>query len=582
MDQLRLDQQQQLFETMPDEIPFLDMTSTMLRDFEVKEIVANECSLVVSDDMKSIYRRLSRDILPFTNVLVGPSGVGKTSTLLAIGHMARKSKCLVFAFQARNLTTSYSVARWVDSFLTRWKAAVAASEIDLAKINVGPFGDESLLALVDACVICDDDVKISRFLDLVTAVKEIRSVPVVFLIDQFNILRSTFYQGSLDQAAVENGQGRIAQYFSCWNEFSLARGCVIFAATASYISMDDARDGNSMCVTQIQPMKTDLFRCLVSKLIQQSRLPDSCLVNFDVLFAHCGGIPRELICISKSFLDDPAELTCLLSINSINRFDFYTTRMIRLMDTDRAENLQKDSYEFACRLLLGENIMHVPRTWRDCGLMVRKGTLYSLACPAAERAVIQFFNPEKMRTALDMFAKDPFTSWRILELSFVYFLRLSIYDSKQVEFRCTDLCGLNPQSVVINISNIQKPESVPSPNTVQRGTLLIYARNQKIVDFMIYDATGQVVFVQISESCYANHGSKLDEIAQAALSELAKAAIGFDGISWKYLYLTTSKSLMRENRFMRNLHFDPNVLLLSNANGAADMFFRNILPSTSS
>jgi hypothetical protein len=75
MNHLGLDQGQHSFETMPDEMPFQGLTSTMLRDFEVKEIVASECSLVVSNKMKSIYKRFSRDILPFTNVFVGPSGV---------------------------------------------------------------------------------------------------------------------------------------------------------------------------------------------------------------------------------------------------------------------------------------------------------------------------------------------------------------------------------------------------------------------------------------------------------------------------------------------------------------------------
>jgi hypothetical protein len=299
-----------------------------------------------------------------------------------MGHIARKSKCLVFAIQACNFMASHSVARWVDSFLSRWKVA---SGIDLAKINIGPFEDEKLLALVDACIICDDALKISKFLDLVEAVKEIKSVPVVFLIDQFNMLRSKNYSAS-HESTCENGHGRIAQYFSCWNGFSLARGCVVFATTASIVSMDDARDGNSICLQEIKPMKTELFRCLLSKLIHQNRLPDSCsaYLNFDVLFAHCGGISRELICISKIYLDDPAELTCLLSTNSVNHFDFFTTRIMRLMDTDRAGNLHRDSCVFACRLLFGENIMHVPRNWKDFGLVVRKGTSYGLVDPAAE------------------------------------------------------------------------------------------------------------------------------------------------------------------------------------------------------
>ncbi len=85
------------------------------------------------------------------------------------------------------------------------------------------------MALVDAlaaCIICDDDLEISKFLDLVAAVKEIRSIPVFFLIDQFNILRSIGNAGNHEPKA-ENDQARISYFF-----LAGTKGCVISATTA--------------------------------------------------------------------------------------------------------------------------------------------------------------------------------------------------------------------------------------------------------------------------------------------------------------------------------------------------------------
>ena len=471
----------------------------------------------------------------------------------------------------------------MDSFLKNWKAASSDNFLESIVIVTGHSLQATLSALVDACIFSEDDeMKVQRFLDLATVLKDMISIPVVFLIDQFNILRGNRNPESLESLP-DDGRGRIAQYFSGWNEFKLARGAVIFAATASFASMEDARDGNASCIALLPPMNADAFRRLVETMVADGSLPDSSELNFDALFTHCGGVPRELRCVAELYrVHCSANWKSILAANSVKRYDFYCLRIERLMQSEQANEIQKGSYELACLLLLGADLKQAPRQWRDCGLIVQKELGYRLVCLAAERAVIQFFNPDKLRTALDIFSSDPFTSWRILELSFVYILRLSIYDSRPVDLRCTDLCGKNPQTIAIKISNIQHPESSPPACSVQRGTLIVFPRNQKIVDFMIHDSEGQVLFVQISESCYAEHDSKLNDEAKDSLTELAKSAVNYGKKDWKYLNVTTSRTLMLTSVWTRSASFEPSVLLLSNATGAADLFFRNISPSRSS
>ena len=565
------------FVSMDDQFSFDELASTMLIDFDVKELVDNESPLVVTELMKGIYKRVSRDLLPFTKVLTGPSGIGKTSTLVVIGHLVRKSGGLVFPLQARDLMTCHSVPRWVDSFLKRWKRASGNAILESTIIKETQ--NLSLLALVNSCIQDNDQVKIQSFLDLATSLKDLTSVPVLFLIDQFNVLDVKSNPESLESLP-EHGRASIAKYFAGWNEFKLARGAVIFAATASFASMEDAWDGNSSCIALLPPMNADPFRRLVEMMIAERLLPDTADMNIDELYTYCGGVPRELRSIADIYrAEGPADWKRVLSANSDKRYDFYSHRVTRLMKSEKTDDLQKGSYELACTVLLGGDVKQVPRQWRDCGLIIRKDLGFRIVCPAAERAVIEFFNPDKLRTALHIYASNPFTSWRILELSFVYLLRLSIYCSRPVEFRCTDLSGQNPQTLSICIDKIQHYESSPPAASVRRGTLAVLPRNQKIVDLMIHDADGQVFFIKISESCYTDHDSKLDDSAKEYLTGQAKSALNSNGKLWKYLYVTTSKSLICTNDWTRSFNFEVSVLLLSNAAGATDVFFRNGLTS---
>ena len=85
-----------------DDILPYDDTKAIRVDFNVLEYIRSEADLLITPTMKRIYRKLQRDDSPFTVLLHGASGVGKTMTLLFVGHMARKSGCIVFPIQGKD------------------------------------------------------------------------------------------------------------------------------------------------------------------------------------------------------------------------------------------------------------------------------------------------------------------------------------------------------------------------------------------------------------------------------------------------------------------------------------------------
>ena len=83
--------------------------------------------------------------------------------------------------------------------------------------------------------------------------------------------------------------------------------------------------------------------------------------------------------------------------------------------------------------------------------------------------------------------------------------------------------------------------------------------------------------VQVSESSYTDHRSKWGSARESVLAEFDRAVRPGSRAAVKYVYVTTSKSLMRNNLLSRSQYFDPEVLLISNAKGAASKFFRGLI-----
>jgi flagellar biosynthesis GTPase FlhF len=105
-----------------------EQMGNILCDFTVKEFMRAKTSLLITQKMRTLYEELHAAIEHeegHTSLLQGPSGVGKTTTLLYIGHMARAKGYLVFPIQARDFVhQAESMSVLIQKFLRKWFRAV--------------------------------------------------------------------------------------------------------------------------------------------------------------------------------------------------------------------------------------------------------------------------------------------------------------------------------------------------------------------------------------------------------------------------------------------------------------------------
>jgi hypothetical protein len=112
-------------------------------------------------------------------------------------------------------------------------------------------------------------------------------------------------------------------------------------------------------------------------------------------------------------------------------------------------------------------------------------------------------------------------------------------------------------------------------------TMVVCPERQAFIDFFIHDQPGRHIYLQVSESSYQDHSSKLSgsSVNDVVLKyrESAQGSLGNDSL---YVYLTTSKNLMVYNQHTgvpASKHFDQNVWLVSNHEGHASEFLNRLL-----
>lgn len=572
------------FEPLPQDgvLPYDDINAILV-DFNVDEYVESENDLLITHIMKQIYEKLQKDKCPFKELLHGASGVGKTITLLFIGHMARKSGCIVFPIQASGFVNQeIPLSRIVDNFLSYWSRAVGdhlLGEIRCQKNKLF----SNLLDLVNHGL-SDETNSIPCFLNLVHELQHVEHVPVVFLIDQCNAFytKHTVKIFSDDESkVVEPGSGHnpIASLFVQWNSFQLRRGCILYAFSSSFNLMPTAKDGNSNLFKTLQPMDDLEFKKLVELSININHLPKELLgpQTYKQLFDLCEGIPRELLSFTlawkrpKEFNFDIVKLEYLE-----HRREFYQDRIKRLFNKEKmGEELVKASVSFASHVFVGKPMDNVPQIWKNAGLITCKNRKYQLLCPAAADALLTSMDLDVMRDAVSIFTSDPITRWRALELGVVYVFRQAIISSESVGLECTKLNGEISTNLYLKVKKIVHSESRPPVSSLPPGTMLVCPIRTPVIDFFIHDIDGQKVAIQVSESSYMDHKSKYPDFENIK-EDYQNAVINGNLSEIQYVYLTTSRHKLKKT----GKHFTEHVLLVSNINNGATRFFKNLIGSS--
>jgi flagellar biosynthesis GTPase FlhF len=105
-----------------------DAMENILRDFTVEEFDHGKTPILVTPIMTTLFQELEDSIhrnRKYKSLLQGPSGVGKTTTLLYIGHMARTKGYVVFPIQARDFVNQAEpMSDLIRQFLLDWIDAV--------------------------------------------------------------------------------------------------------------------------------------------------------------------------------------------------------------------------------------------------------------------------------------------------------------------------------------------------------------------------------------------------------------------------------------------------------------------------
>jgi hypothetical protein len=108
-----------------------EQRKNILCDFSVKEFMRTKISLLITQKMITLYDELhdaiEHEVGP-TSLLHGPCGIGKTTTLFFICHLARTKGYVVFQIQARDFVNqAQSMSSLLQEYLTSWIAVTGES-----------------------------------------------------------------------------------------------------------------------------------------------------------------------------------------------------------------------------------------------------------------------------------------------------------------------------------------------------------------------------------------------------------------------------------------------------------------------
>jgi hypothetical protein len=160
----------------------------ILCDFTVNEFDDSETPLLITPIMTTLFQQLERSIQRnrmYESLLQGPSIVGKSTTLLYIGHMAILKGYMVFPIQARDFVNQAEpMSSLIRKFLLNW--IDAECETKLKEITPRIYRRHATLWDILDQNFEDEKVVVTTFRKIVEELQMCATKPMVFLIDQCN------------------------------------------------------------------------------------------------------------------------------------------------------------------------------------------------------------------------------------------------------------------------------------------------------------------------------------------------------------------------------------------------------------
>ena len=347
-----------------DFIVFDRVFSTFPTEFQTNFHAGNK-SILVTHDMRDMFNRVERRFSPpytrtAAEIIRGPGGVGKTTSMLALVHQCYNAGYLVSFLQCKELTSgdvAANLKQWAKDTLfdfashesdkqNPWKHA----PVDELDENVSCFDVLKLIAKsnLDSPYVLFAGTVLFRALTLVSEVN------TLIIMDQWNTMEEKYWK--IEKKYFYKETHPIGKIFTPWD---MSRFGIIFMALSSSCKSDIASgsDGNSVSRRDINKWERDSTKRLIKSISDDVKESD-CNEIADL----CRDLPREVL---RYFVQARGHRTEY----RICAKEAYKNRVKQLISLD-----DKKSLEFAAWLYMYNDIEtqpEMPEAWSVSGVTCR-------------------------------------------------------------------------------------------------------------------------------------------------------------------------------------------------------------------
>jgi len=420
-------------------------------------------------------------------VLYGPGGCGKSILLYLLSIVLKELGCIVLRLNSTNLEPRKFLESVIE--LHRLNGDFLFSEQQMSEVQnaLGSYDKSRWDTIAEAV-----------FLHLTSCSP---GKDVCILIDQWNL--------------VFNKDMKDSKFFKELNYFSrmktLLSGFTICAVSSSFDAVEDKAYSDAdmiECTRSITPYSEEEMKCVLELYRQLNAIPSE--LSFDDIHYYSGNVPR-FIHILRTIASKNNNLAAVLREFQKSMSEYYLARLFSLLKKYGSQNMS-----FLVHFFKNEPIDVLPRNWQITGMFIQDiaSGKWTPICPAVKEAIWEF-TKLKRKDAIEILAQDYATRWRAFELLFSSHF---IPSGGAMEVKCCDLKGQNERTIQIRVTKFVEQAENDELGNIEQGTLVVCRKFFPVVDFFIHSLSGLKLFVQLSESKYQNHGTKLPDLLSSKVS----------------------------------------------------------------
>jgi hypothetical protein len=461
----------------------------------------------------------------YSRFFSGAGGVGKTTALIVLVAMILRDNetsqdpvLVIYHPQCGNLVS-------MDHNTAAEELWQSLLQLNLPTLHRTPKFDRLLQLIRDDCMSPHD-----RWLQFIQLVRKNDDWRVLFALDQWNAV--------FEESVVLSPEHPLKTFDRMFPNLSL-KSCLVTAVSSSFSPLDVLgrafRDNEAAtAVLPLEPLNDAEAASLMT--IWQHRFPSVDFRQFNMTEAmqETGGIPRllEIYCSCMKTVDPIDERH-----DSFRRrcTEYFSTRLQKLEEkwsgTERMNRFVENMAELYLRRPVRNTADAVSNLWLATGLLRKRhdGQLHPVSPFVLDAITLAIQN--SAREMLRILAKGTSTLWVAMELFMNYVFR---QPGIHVPISARDLRGVHPcdercrihcrgQQLLHKSVSMDPLAYLRTHSPFPLGTCLVLWPSHPVADLVIYadcfDEAGtvplgpQLCFIQISTSSYADHDSKVPQLA---------------------------------------------------------------------